>query len=152
MIEQLTKDKKILQEKLDTEQQLIITLQEREAIKDELIKQTEQQLAQTVKYQNELKQQAEESDLIISKTWKELQDKLVKMSENYLITGKIEDQKESNYDDMNIDNLDEKGILMLEIKKYRQMVKCPQCGVRDRCVRLGCKHTFCKLCIDENIS
>jgi len=99
-------------------------LKEREAIHKEIIKQHEKEIEELKKIQNDLKQQIEESDIVITQVQKELQEKLIKMSVNYLKTGKIEDPKFTSIEDADI--------ATLELNKYKRMVKCPTCPDNDR--------------------
>ena len=125
IIEKMKEEKKVLTEVVHTEKQLNLTFKEREAIKDEIIKQLENELAESKKKQSDYKQQVEQADVVISKAHDELSDRLFKMSVNYIKTGKIQDPKTVRLDEGDIMNLDENGMLRFELQKYKQMVKCP---------------------------
>jgi len=125
VIEKMKEEKKVLSEVVHTEKQLNLTFKEREAIKDEIIKQLESELSESKKKQSDYKQQVEQADVVISKAHDDLADRLFKMGVNYIKTGKIQDPKSVRLDDGELMNLDENGILRLELQKYKQMVKCP---------------------------
>jgi len=101
------------------------TYQERENIQIEIIKQLEIELEESKKKIFEQKQHIEESEVIINQTFSDLSNRLYKMSVNYMKTGKITDTDLSYLNLGSIGEMDEGKLLMLEIKKYKDMVKCP---------------------------
>ena len=101
------------------------TYQERENIQIEIIKQLEIELEESKKKIFEQKQYIEESEVIINQTFSDLSNRLYKMSVNYMKTGKITDTDLSYLNLGSIGEMDEGKLLMLEIKKYKDMVKCP---------------------------
>jgi len=152
IISKMVEEKKALNELAQVEKKISITLKERESIKNETIKQLELEYAESKKKYGELKQKMEQSDEIISKVYQEYPDKLFKMSCNFVKTGKIQDPSFDGLDSKDFKNLDSTEYLNLQIKKYKQMVVCPNWNERERCVRLRCEHTFWRECIEESIS
>lgn len=125
IIKKLEEEKKLLVDKIEVEQQNVFTIKQRESIKDEIINQYEVEITELKKKESELKHQVKEYDSAISTVFEELQERLFKVSVNYLKTGKIQDPKTISLEDGNIQELGEVGILMLELNKYKKMVKCP---------------------------
>lgn len=132
LIEKLHEKVKILNEKLEIELQHMTLLKQREASKDELIKQFENEIIELKKKDSESKQKIKESDAYISKVYDDLQDRLFKMSVHYLKTGKIHDPNVFNIEDGTSQPLEEIDIAILELNKYKKMVKCPKCKTNDR--------------------
>lgn len=122
----LNSEIKILKEKVATEEKLSLTLKERENISSEMIKQLETEIGEAKKKNNDLKQRLEEADNVLQTNNSDLSNRMFTMATNFMKTGKIIDPKSHNFEDGNIKDLDENGILMLEIQKYKGMVKCPQ--------------------------
>lgn len=143
---------KLLSETVEVEKQLNATFKDRELVKSEIIKELEKELDEIKKKMNDQKQNLEEADAIINKTHEDVSNRLFTMSVNYFKTGKIKDSRAFGLTSESIGDMDETEILMLELQKYKSMVKCPTCKTNDRCVRLNCPHTFCESCVDENIS
>ena len=138
VVSELKQKQKILEEKLYNEQQSNLTLVKRDDILNGIIKSHEKEIQELKKAQSEMKLQIDESDIIISKVQTELQEKMVRMTVNYIKTGKISDPKFTSVADVDITEL--------ELQKYKQMVKCPTCQQeRDRNTRLPCSHTFCDI-------
>jgi E3 ubiquitin-protein ligase BRE1 len=143
---------KLLIDTVEVEKQLCATYKDRELVKTEIIKELEKELDEIKRKMGDQKQHLEEADAIINKTHDDVSNRLFTMSVNFFKTGKIKDARAFGLTSESIGDMDETEILMLELQKYKSMVKCPTCKTNDRCVRLNCPHTFCESCVDENIS
>ena len=126
LIEKLHEKIKVINEKLDIELQHMTLLKQKETSKDELIKQYESDIDEFKKKENESKQKIKEADSYMSKVYDDLQDRLFKMSVHYLKTGKIHDPSVFNAEDGTTQPLEEIDIAILELNKYKKMVKCPK--------------------------
>ena len=152
LIEKLQEKAKILSENLDIEKQHSTLLKQREATKDEIIKQYENEINECKRKENESKQKIKDANTQISKVYTELSERLFKMSTHYMKTGKIIDPDAYNIEDGTNQPLEESDITKLELDKYKKMVKCPEWKLRDRWVALKWKHTYWLQCIEGNIS
>lgn len=152
IIEKQKEERKILNDLITNEKQLSHSYKDQLAEKDQSIKQLETEISEMKKKNSELKQRVEQADTVITQAHEEISERLFKMAVNYVKTGTIQDPKTTVLDDGNFKNLNETDILMLELRKYKQMVKCPTCNDKDRCIRLKCKHTYCQTCVEENMA
>ena len=136
VVSELKQKQKILEDKLYNEEQVNLTLVKRDDIQNGIIQSHEKDIQDLKKVQSEMKLQIDESDVIITRVQTELQERLVRMTVNYIKTGKVSDPKFTSVADIDITEL--------ELRKYKGMVKCPTCQQeRDRNTRLPCSHTFC---------
>jgi E3 ubiquitin-protein ligase BRE1 len=133
------------------EKELNMAGEEREKMKDELVKQIQSELDDQKKKNNDLKQKLEDAETIIQKAHEDISNRLYKMSVNYIKTGKITDSGVPNFGS-GFGDMDENSILMLELQKYKEMVKCTTCKANNKSVKLKCLHAFCKECVDENVA
>lgn len=107
----------LIEDKLEKAEQISETREKRVDIVEAKAKQYENEIQELNKSNSELKQQIEESDIMIDKVQKELKEKLLNITINYLKTGKTTDPKFTSLDDVDI--------TMLNLQKYKSMVKCP---------------------------
>ena len=130
-----------LNEEINIRTKKVETYEEQKNLNSEMIKQLELELSDSKKKISEQKQQLEESEAVLTKSLDDMSNRLYKMGVNYMKTGKITDQELPDLNLGSIEEMDETKILMLEIKKYKDMVKCPTCD-QNKCIKLKCKHTY----------
>jgi len=139
---------KLLQQKtesyvkeVDVREGLVQISKEKEKVQEVMIKQLQGEVEEVKKVVNDQKQQIEESEAILHKSMDQMSDRLYKMGVNFVKTGRITDPELADLDLGPIGEMDETKILMLEIKKYKDMVKCPTCD-NHKSIKLKCKHTY----------
>mmetsp|Transcript_37757 Transcript_37757/g.37291 ORF Transcript_37757/g.37291 Transcript_37757/m.37291 type:complete len:412 (-) Transcript_37757:187-1422(-) len=132
MIESMEEKTSALSQKLEQKSEEISTLnninqtcKERENIQEEAKKQLEAELSDLKKKNFEQKQQIEEFEKVISKTFSSLSNRMSKIAVNYLKTGSIQDTGDADLAPGSIGEMDEIDLIKYEYKRYKDMVKCP---------------------------